>query len=133
MTNEQLDLAAALREVNQGEAAAAAAAPPDWWKRAVRAVLWLAREGTPFQAHDIVERFGLDEPDNPASQWGALFGALSKAGLIETAGYAQSKRPTARGSAVRTWRGTPKTTEQVTDDVERSLLTIEKRAGGDQP
>lgn len=104
----QLDLAEALREVNEGMADTAAAASPDWWSRAERAVLWLAREGIPFQAYDVVERFGLDEPDNTAKQWGALFAALRKADLIEPAGYAQSSRPTASKSAVRTWRGTAK-------------------------
>jgi hypothetical protein len=105
---EQLDLAEALRDINEGMADTAAAASPDWWSRAERAVLWLAREGAEFQAYDVVERFGLDEPDNTAKQWGALFGALRKAGLIEPAGYAQSKRPTAMKSAVRTWQGTTK-------------------------
>jgi hypothetical protein len=105
---EQLDLAEALRDVNEGMADTAAAASPDWWKRAERAVLWLAREDVPFQAYDVVLRFGMDEPDNTAKQWGALLGALRKAGLIEPAGYDQSKRPTASKSAVRTWKGTDK-------------------------
>jgi hypothetical protein len=105
---EQLDLAEALRDVNEGMADAAAATSPDWWKRAERAVLWLAREGVEFQAYDVVERFGMDEPDNPAKQWGSLLAALHKEGLIEPAGYAQSKRPTASKSAVRTWKGTAK-------------------------
>lgn len=110
---EQLDLAEALRDVNEGMADTAAAASPDWWSRAESAVLWLAREGAEFQAYDVVERFGLDEPDNTAKQWGALFAALRKADLIEPAGYAQSSRPTASKSAVRTWRGTAKLRGQV--------------------
>lgn len=105
---EQLELAEALRDINEGMVATAAAASPDWWSRAERAVLWLARQGEEFQAYDIVLRFGMDEPDNPAKQWGALLGALRKGDLIEPAGYAQSKRPTASKSAVRTWKATAK-------------------------
>jgi hypothetical protein len=109
---EQIELAEALRDTNEGMANTAAAASPDWWSRAERAVLWLAREGEPFQAYDVVLRFGMDEPDNPAKQWGALLAALRKEGLIEHAGFDQSKRPTASKSAVRTWRGTAKLREE---------------------
>jgi hypothetical protein len=110
---DQLELAEALRDTSEGMANTAAAASPDWWSRAERAVLFLAREGQPFQAYDVVLRYGMDEPANPAKQWGALLGALRKAGLIEPSGYAQSKRPTAAKSAVRTWQGTAKLFGQV--------------------
>ena len=56
---------------------------------------------------DIVTRFGVEEPDNGAKQWGALFASMRKAGLIEHASYTTSRRPTANGSACRQWVGAP--------------------------
>jgi|HigsolmetaAR206D_1030411.scaffolds.fasta_scaffold08537_4 hypothetical protein len=101
----QLELAALVRPTSAGMADTIEAASPDWWSRAERAVRALAAEGRPFQAYDVVLRLGMDEPDNTRAQWGALFGALRKAGVIEPCGYAQSSRPTTAKSAVRLWRG----------------------------
>ncbi len=107
MVLDQMTLADALAEINQGMAQTAHATSPDWWSRASRAVAQLAREGKPFQAYDIVTRFGVEEPDNGAKQWGALFASMRKAGLIEHASYTTSRRPTANGSACRQWVGAP--------------------------
>jgi hypothetical protein len=102
---EQLDLFAGLDSLPDGIRRASASTSADWQGRAERAVRWLAAATTDFQAYDVVRRFGLDEPGNPAKQWGALFARLHRACVIEPAGWAQSKRPTAKGSACRTWRG----------------------------
>lgn len=102
----QMTLADALEEVNAGMAETARAASPDWWSRAVSAVRYLAATGKPFQAYDLVVVCGIEEPDNPAKQWGALFAAMRKAGVVEHAGYATSRRPTANSSACRQWIGT---------------------------
>ncbi|MEU6034014.1 hypothetical protein ABZ801_01250 [Actinomadura sp. NPDC047616] len=94
-----------IRPSNPGLAEAVEAADPDWWDQAVAAVRKLAATGAPFQAYDLVTRCGLPEPSNPAKQWGALFAALSREGLIIPTGYGHSRRPTARSSAARIWRG----------------------------
>lgn len=101
----QMELADALEPVNAGMAETARAADDWWWAQATQAVRQLAREGRPFQAYDLVERFGVPEPANGKAQWGALFAALRKAGLVEHHGYTTSRRPTAQGSACRQWIG----------------------------
>ncbi|MBB6172254.1 hypothetical protein HNR23_002314 [Nocardiopsis mwathae] len=108
MSGEQLSLADAIAEVNPGLAETARAASPDWWSRASSAVAQLAREGKPFQAYDIVTRFGVEEPGNGAKQWGALLSAMRKAGVIEHSptGGQPSRRPGAKGSMCREWVGT---------------------------
>lgn len=106
---DQLTLADALVEVNQGMAVAAANTSTDWWSRARRGVEWLAASGEPFTAYDLVVQCGIEEPDSPKSQWGAFFAAMKKAGLVEPAGFTNSKRPQTAGSAVRTWQGVQKT------------------------
>ncbi|CAM4375783.1 hypothetical protein [Nocardiopsis rhodophaea] len=105
MRCDQLALADAIAEVNQGMAETTRAASPDWWSRASSAVIQLAREGRPFQAYDIVTRFGIEEPRNGAKQWGSLFSAMHKAGVIEHHGYTTSARPTANRSACCQWIG----------------------------
>lgn len=105
MSPGQMELADALEEVNAGMAETARATSGDWWARASRAVEQLGREGRPFQAYDIVDRFGIEEPDNGAKQWGALFAAMRRAGVIDHHGFATSRRPTAHASACREWIG----------------------------
>lgn len=103
--SDREQLADQIEPVNAGIAHTLRATSGDWWSRASRAVAQIAREGKPFQAYDIVTRFGVEEPDNGAKQWGALFTALRKAGVIEHHGYTTSARPTANGSACRQWVG----------------------------
>lgn len=91
MSATQLDL---LAEVN---------VDPWWLDGALRAIETLAATGRTFQAYDLVA-LGVAEPDRPAA-WGAAFSAAKAKGLIVRVGYAQSKRPTVRGSACREWRG----------------------------
>lgn len=75
-----------------------------WWRAtAWQALEHLAKSGREFDAWSLVE---MGVPDPPqSSSLGALFYAARQAGLIETAGWCQSRRPTARGSACRLWRG----------------------------
>lgn len=105
MAPDQLSLADLLEDTNAGMAETVRATSGDWWSRASAAVAQLAREGQPFQAYDVVDRFGVEEPENGAKQWGALFAALRKAGVIEHHGFTTSRRPTANGSACREWIG----------------------------
>ncbi|MFV2195287.1 hypothetical protein [Nocardiopsis sp. LOL_012] len=100
-------LALDLDTINPGLADTLRATSGDWWSRAWRAVLYLASTGQPFQAYDLVSVCGIEEPDNTGTQWGALFMALHRAGHIEYAGGAPSKRPTANGSMCRQWIGRP--------------------------
>lgn len=74
-----------------------------WRATAMQALEHLARRDGEFQAHDLIE-LGCPEPAHP-NHWGPLLHAAKKAGLIEQAGVAMSKRPETRGSLVRTWRG----------------------------
>lgn len=103
--SDREQLALDLEPIAPGIAQALRSTSDDWWSRASRAVAQLAREGVTFQAYDLVTRFGVEEPDNGAKQWGALFTAMRKAGVIEHAGGAPSKRPTANGSMCREWVG----------------------------
>ncbi|WP_242882650.1 hypothetical protein [Actinomadura litoris] len=77
----------------------------EWWERAVAGVHQLARTGMAFQAYDLVQRAGVPEPSRPGAQWGALFAALAREGVIVPVGYGPSPRPTTRSSAARIWRG----------------------------
>lgn len=74
-----------------------------WWDGAMRAVVWLARCPGEFDAFDVTE-LGVPEPDHPA-RWGALFRAAATAGVIEPAGFHQSRRPSRAGGVCRVWRG----------------------------
>ena len=74
-----------------------------WWKVAMRALTWLAQTHTTFQAYDLT-LLGCPDPDHP-SRWGALFRSASASGVIEHAGYTQSRRPTRSGGLCRVWRG----------------------------
>ncbi|MEE2040135.1 hypothetical protein Q8791_23230 [Nocardiopsis sp. CT-R113] len=105
MAPDRDQLALDIEPVNPGIADTLRVTSADWWSRASRAVAQLAREGRPFQAYDVVTRFGVEEPDNGAKQWGALFSAMRKAGVIVHHGYTTSARPTANSSACRQWIG----------------------------
>lgn len=77
------------------------------WLAAVRpAFEAAAATGIPFQAYNVAHAANLPEPPDSAHHWGALLRTLAEDGLITTAGWAQSARPTAHHSGVRTWRGT---------------------------
>ncbi|MFP3986939.1 hypothetical protein U9R90_05430 [Streptomyces sp. E11-3] len=100
--------AAAARAKTAGMARAAAATRPDWATACRDAIQVMARRGVVFQAADLIAEGLIDEPEHP-SQWGPAFGAAAKAGLIEAAGTAPSKRATVHRSLCRTWRGTRRT------------------------
>lgn len=89
----------------------------DWWRDcATRALGWMADLGQPFDAYDLT-LLGVPDPDDP-HRWGGLFRVACQRGLIESVGYAPSRRPTAQGSVCRVWRGKPR---HDVDEAQRSL------------
>jgi Ni,Fe-hydrogenase III large subunit len=115
MTAAQLQVSAVVEGTTDAEAGRRAKAhgmglanevtPADWAARCDAAIRTMAAGGEVFQAADLIEQQLVDEPEHP-SQWGPRFQAAAAAGVIETAGYAQSKRATVRASVCHTWRGT---------------------------
>jgi hypothetical protein len=76
----------------------------DWWRSCCDAgIEHLASTGVVFQAADLID-LGVPSPDSP-KRWGARVQAAVRAGLIEPAGYAPSKRRTCAGSIVHLWKG----------------------------
>lgn len=76
-----------------------------WWaENALAAIRVLAGSGREFQAYDIVEQFGVAEPDS-GKRWGALLKRAAREGLIVPVGVARSRRPSSAGALCRTWRG----------------------------
>jgi hypothetical protein len=65
-----------------------------------------AATGRAFTLYEIADANQLPEPPHPRAHWGRLATLLREAGYTRAAGWATSSRPTARHSAVRTWRGT---------------------------
>ncbi|NUP42358.1 MAG: hypothetical protein HOY76_36335 [Streptomyces sp.] len=78
---------------------------PEWSARADKAIRTMAKRGTIFQAADLIAEELVDEPPHP-NCWGPRFQAASRAGVIEAAGTAQSKRTTVHRSLCRAWKGT---------------------------
>lgn len=78
---------------------------PDWSAKCDEAIRTMARRGAVFQAADLIDEQLVDEPPHP-NCWGPRFQAASRAGVIEAAGVAQSKRATVHRSLCRAWRGT---------------------------
>lgn len=76
----------------------------EWWRRTCnQGIRELARRGEPFEAYDLIG-LGVPEPIN-SSRWGARLHNAARQGVIEAVGAGPSRRPTARGSLVRYWRG----------------------------
>lgn len=100
-----VDLAAGEQAKRDGMALAAENTNPDWATACRAAIELMARRGTVFQAADLIAEGLVDEPDNP-SQWGPAFGSAARAGVIEAAGYAPSKRATVHKSICKVWTGT---------------------------
>ncbi|NIL74422.1 hypothetical protein RhoFasB10_00506 [Rhodococcus sp. B10] len=63
-----------------------------------------AETGLVFEAYDLTDEFGIDDPDHPG-RWGALFREANRLGVIEPAGYCVARRPTRAGGLTRLWRG----------------------------
>lgn len=77
---------------------------PEAWKREfVLLVARFADAMTPFSADDLRDA-GLWEPDQP-NRWGAGFRAQERAGVIESWGFAVSRRVERHGSVLRRWIG----------------------------
>jgi hypothetical protein len=99
---DRLDVGRALRDEG---VTAIDGSTDDWWRDCVdRGIAEFARRGVVFQAFDVMDVLGIPEPDHP-NRIGGRFHAAARAGLIEPVGFAQSRRPTAKASIVRTWRG----------------------------
>lgn len=77
--------------------------PSDWRDTAMPALRRLAETGREFEAFDLTEA-GVPDPENP-NQWGALFQAAYRAGVIERVGFRESRRPSRARGLCRVWRG----------------------------
>lgn len=88
-----------------GMALAQSATPIEWADACAAAIELMARRGVVFQAADLIAEGLVDEPDSP-NRWGPAFLRASRAGVIEAAGVAQSKRATVHRSLCRAWQGT---------------------------
>lgn len=98
-------LDAGANEKNTGSVQTAWDNADDVWRAvAVQAVTHLAAIGEPFDAFDVTE-LGVPEPDHP-NRWGALFRAMSTAGVITQYGFHESRRPSRAGGVCRLWVGT---------------------------
>ncbi|MFE9372296.1 hypothetical protein ACFYM2_21350 [Streptomyces sp. NPDC006711] len=78
----------------------------DWLDQIRPAFEHAAASGREFTAFSVADANDLPDPRHPQSQWGRAMTLFRDEGLIETAGWACSDRPTAHHSGVRTWRGT---------------------------
>jgi hypothetical protein len=88
-----------------GMSLAAANTTTEWADACAAAIEEMARRDVEFQAADLIAEGLVAEPDSP-NRWGPAFLRASRAGVIEAAGIAQSKRATVHRSLCRTWRGT---------------------------
>lgn len=104
----QLDLleeARRLRDDGQRAAALNTYVPArDAARDAIRA---LASQGVPFTADDVLDQLAGLDPLGSVGAFGALFTAAARAGEIVPVGFARSRKPSAHGRWVRTWRGLP--------------------------
>lgn len=77
----------------------------DWWlDTAMQAVRAMAATGREFQCYDLVETYGVPDPDHP-NRWGALLTRAARENVIVPVGAAQSRRPATALSLTRTRRG----------------------------
>lgn len=75
-----------------------------WWSDcAQRAIRDLASSGREFTAYDV-QLLGVPEPDHP-NRWGAAFRAACMRGVIRSAGFVRSSRPSREGGVCRLWVG----------------------------
>lgn len=97
------DAAAEARAARDAGAQAAANSVHTSWRLAAEAAIRrLAASGKNFTSDDIDAIVG--RPPGHANSVGGLIIGAAKRGLIEPAGYAQSKRPAANARAIRVWR-----------------------------
>lgn len=81
-------------------AATVAANTPSWQEEARQAIGYLAAQGEPFSADDLVELVGM--PPHPNSL-GAAFVSSSRRGAIRALGYTQGRRPESHARVQRLW------------------------------
>lgn len=77
-----------------------------WKARALGEIEDLAKTGATFNADTLRER-GVEEPPRHPNQWGGLFQAAAKRGLIAKADYSSSQRKSRHGGFLHAWRGVP--------------------------
>ena len=96
---------AALGEKLRDEGIARADGSLDTWTRSCwqTAINYWASTGLPFGADECRE-LGVPEPTSPGAI-GAIFMANSRAGIIQPAGFVQSRRPSRHASWQRQWVG----------------------------
>lgn len=74
----------------------------DWWlDTAMQAVRAMAATGREFQCYDLVETYGVPDPN----RWGVLLTRAARENVIVPVGAAQSRRPATALSLTRTRRG----------------------------
>lgn len=78
---------------------------PEWAAQCDDAIRTMASRGIVFQAADLIAEELVGEPPHP-NCWGARFATAARAGVIEAADAAKSKRATVHRSLCRTWQGT---------------------------
>lgn len=83
----------------------AAVLEEDWRATALEALTALAKSGATFNA-DTLRARGVKEPAHH-NQWGGLFMAARKRGLIVKADYSSSQRKSRHGGFLYAWRGVP--------------------------
>jgi hypothetical protein len=78
---------------------------PAWASECDDAIITMAKRGVVFQAADLIAEGLCSEPPHP-NCWGPRFQTAARAGVVEAAGYAQSKRVTVHRSICQQWQGT---------------------------
>lgn len=104
-TEGAINPAAGERAKQAGTAQAAANTETSWADACDAAIRIMAARGVTFQAADLIKEGLVDEPAHP-NQWGSRFIKAARAGVIEFAGHAPSKRATVHASICKEWRGT---------------------------
>lgn len=102
MTDALFDMEPAPKEPNSFEA---------WCEQVRPAFVEAAQAGRKFTVYQVARDRRLPEPPDPAHHWGLFTTRLRDEGLIKTAGWANSDRPTSNASAVRKWIGVTKRIE----------------------
>lgn len=103
-TAKTTTLTAGDRLKHEGMAQADDATDSDWKADCDEAIAVMARRGTPFQAHDLVDEGLVKDPPNH-HQWGPRFAYAARRGVIREVAATKSKRTASRSSRLVTWIG----------------------------
>jgi hypothetical protein len=104
MTAAQVQPTVGDRLKAQGMAEADDSTDDDWKSECDEGIAAMARRGTPFQAHDLVDQGLVREPANH-HQWGPRFAYAARRGVIREVAAVKSKRTASRSSRLVTWIG----------------------------